>query len=80
MADFNFCGPAYTANSPYQDCQELINWYLEKDPTKADGERGQWTLYPTPGLVFKLGPTVTPPPSGHAGQPIGLLLALTYAS
>lgn len=56
MADFGFVGPAYTAPSPYQNCQELINWFLEKDPTKADGERGQWTMYPLPGLVTKLVP------------------------
>lgn len=53
MADFGFVGPAYGAPSPYQDCQELINWYLEKDPYKKDGERGQYTMYPTPGLVLK---------------------------
>jgi hypothetical protein len=77
--DFGFCGPAYTANSPYQDSQELINWYLEKDPTKADGERGQFTLYPTPGLVLKLGPVVIVP-GARTGMPMGLLLALTYAT
>lgn len=79
MPDFNFCGPAYTAASPYQDSQELINWYLEKDPTKKDGERGQFSLYPTPGLVLKLGPPVIIPPVGNSGSPIGLLLALTHA-
>lgn len=78
MSDFGFCGPAYTAASLYQDDQELINWYLEKDPNKADGQRGQYALYPTPGLVAKLGPPSTP--TGRAGTPIGLLLALTYAT
>lgn len=56
MADFGLVGPAYSAPSPYQDSQELINWYLEKDPLKADGDRGQYTMYPTPGLVVKCTP------------------------
>jgi len=53
MPDFGFVGPAYTAPSIYQDAQELINWYLEADPNIADGARGKYTLYPTPGLVLK---------------------------
>lgn len=56
MADFGFCGPAYGAPSLTQDDQELINWFLEKDPLKEDGERGQYTMYPTPGLVLKCTP------------------------
>lgn len=78
--DFGFCGPAYTAASIYQDAQELINWYLEKDPNKADGDRGQYALYPTPGLVFKIGPPAIVPPTGTIGTPIGLLLILTHAT
>lgn len=59
MPNFDgFIGAAYTAASPTQDCQELINWYPETDPTKfsgspADGvpaQRGVTALYPTPGL------------------------------
>lgn len=53
MSDFGLVGPAYQAPSIYQDCQELINWRPEKDPYKQDGERGQYTLYPTPGLILK---------------------------
>ena len=56
MADFGFCGPAYVAPSIYQNAQECINWRLEKDLTKADGERGQWSLYPTPGKVTMVTP------------------------
>lgn len=47
--DFGLVGPSYTASSRYQDSQELINWYLEKDPTKQPGERGMYALYPMPG-------------------------------
>lgn len=78
MPDFDFCGPAYTAASLYQDAQELINWYLEKDPNKKDGERGQFSLYPTPGLIAMIAP-FTAPSGGTIGSPIGLLLALTHA-
>jgi hypothetical protein len=50
MPDFGFVGAAYEAPSIYQDAQELINFYPEIDPTKAQGERGVIALYPTPGL------------------------------
>lgn len=60
MPDFGFVGDAYTANSIYQDAQELINWFVENDPRKegkspsgAPAERGDLTLYPTPGLLTK---------------------------
>lgn len=53
MADFGFVGPSYTAPSIYQDAQELINWFAEVDPNKAQGERGVVALYPTPGLTLK---------------------------
>ena len=63
MSDFDFVGSAYTAQSIYQDDQELINWYTEIDPTKQDSAfevqlgrqvtRGVVALYPTPGLVVK---------------------------
>lgn len=53
MSDFGFVGPSYEAPSRTQDDQECINWFAEKDPTKADGERGQYSLYPTPGLILK---------------------------
>ena len=54
MADFGFIGPSYEAPSIYQDAQELINWYGEADPNKAQGERGIVALYPTPGLTALL--------------------------
>ncbi len=62
MSDFNFVGAEYQAASPTQDCQMLVNWYPENDPTKADipttqeneAQRGVLALYPTPGLVTKL--------------------------
>ena len=54
MADFGFIGPSYEAPSIYQDAQELINWYGEVDPNKAQGERGVVALYPTPGLTALL--------------------------
>lgn len=56
MPDFGFVGGAYEAPSITQDAQELINWYCETDPTKAQGERGVIALYPTPGLVSKVQP------------------------
>lgn len=59
MPDFDFVGDAYTANSIYQDDQELINWYVEDDPRKmaksqlGPADRGDLALYPTPGLLAK---------------------------
>lgn len=53
MPDFGFVGPSYTAPSIYQDAQELINWFAEVDPNKAQGERGVVALYPTPGLTLQ---------------------------
>lgn len=62
MPDFTgFVGPAYTAASPTQDCQELINWYPETDSSKFGGspstnipeQRGAIALYPCPGLVTR---------------------------
>ena len=58
MSDFNFVGPAYTAPSITQDAQELICWYIEIDSTKPEGERGRYTLYPTPGLTALCTPAV----------------------
>ena len=65
MADFGFVGPSYVAQSIYQNDQELINWYVETDATKAKSSpegsnaRGHMTLYPAPGLerraVFDVG-------------------------
>jgi hypothetical protein len=55
MPDFGFCADAYSANSIYQDDQELINWMVEDDPRKeaksalGPADRGDLTLYPTPG-------------------------------
>jgi len=54
MPDFGFIGPSYEAPSIYQDAQELINWFAEVDPNKAQGERGVVALYPTPGLTTKI--------------------------
>ncbi len=62
MSDFGFVGQAYEAASLTQDNQQLINWYPEVDPTKADNpntadneaERGVIALYPTPGLVTRV--------------------------
>jgi hypothetical protein len=59
MADFPFVGDAYTANSIYQDDQELINWFVEDDPRKqaksaiGPADRGDLTLYPTPGYILR---------------------------
>lgn len=68
MADFGLVGAAYTAQSITQDDQELINWYVEVDPTKnpgkaedsAPGDRGIKALYPTPGTVVVANPRVGP--------------------
>src|SRR5277367_296397 len=54
--DFGFVGPSYTAPSIYQNDNELQNFFCEKDPNKKDGERGQYTLYPTPGQILKCQP------------------------
>ena len=51
MADFNFVGPSYVANSIYQNDEECINFFVEIDPTKPTGQRGYATLYGTPGLT-----------------------------
>lgn len=32
MPAFGFVGGAYEAPNPFQDCQKLINWYVEIDP------------------------------------------------
>lgn len=39
-----------------------------------------WQFNPFTGALDLLGSSVTPPPPSNAGRPIGLLLALTYAS
>jgi hypothetical protein len=57
VPDFGFCADAYTAPSIYQDAQELINFFIEDDPRKegktpfGPADRGDLTLYPTPGLL-----------------------------
>jgi hypothetical protein len=56
--DFGFCGASYEAPSIYQDAQECINWRIEIDPTKQQGERGRMALYPTPGLTLQVTPQV----------------------
>lgn len=53
MPDFGFVGEAYSALSPTQDAQELVNWYPEVDRTKSPEERGVVALYPTPGFIAK---------------------------
>lgn len=53
MSDFGFLGDAYTAQSIYDNDQELINWYCEVDERKEPGERGHIVFYPTPGLSLK---------------------------
>ncbi len=57
MADFGFINDAYSANSLTQDFQDLVNWFIEDDPRKeaksalGPADRGDLTLYPTPGLI-----------------------------
>ena len=54
MPEFpGFIGPSYIAPSITQDDQELINLFVEIDPTKQQGERGYASLYPTPGLAIR---------------------------
>src|ERR1019366_2583208 len=55
MSDFGFVGPSYQGPSIYQAADELINWFVEKDPLKA-GQRGEYALYPTPGQILKCQP------------------------
>jgi len=52
LSDFDFVGAEYQAASPTQDCQVLLNFYPEVDPTKKPEERGVIALYPTPGTLF----------------------------
>lgn len=59
MPDFGFVNDAYEAPSIYQDDQALVNWFIEDDPRKegksvlGPADRGDLTLYPTPGLVSR---------------------------
>ena len=55
MPDFGFVGPSYEAPSIYQDAQECINFFPEIDPMKPQGERGVIALYPTAGLIQRVG-------------------------
>lgn len=49
MARYPFIGPAYTLASVAADCQQLMNWYLEADETKAG--RSPVYLKRRPGLT-----------------------------
>lgn len=86
MADFGFCGPSYTAPSIYQDAQECINWYLEIDPTKSPGsasappERGQRSLYPTPGQTVLAQPITGEVRSLHVAEGGAVLFAVIGGS
>jgi hypothetical protein len=65
VSDFaGFVGDAYSAPSVTQDTQETINWYVEIDPAKKPGERGQMALYPTPGLTTPVAQLVNAPVRG----------------
>lgn len=82
MPDFGFVGPAYTAASIYQDAQESINWYLERDPLKSSGsatsppERGYKALYPTPGRSIKCQPAAGEVRGMRPVQGASILLAI----
>lgn len=55
-SDFGFVGQAYDAPDPYQDCQRLINWYVE---VSGDGKSKMPTaLLGCPGLnpIIELDP------------------------
>ena len=63
MPAFRFIGASYQAASITQDDQACINWYPETDPEdiprnpwnpQYQGDRGVVTLYPTPGLSYRL--------------------------
>lgn len=49
MPDFGFVGPAYEAANPLQDCQRLINWFVEVD--KNESAKTPVGLLGCPGLV-----------------------------
>lgn len=59
--DFGFVGAAYTASDPYQDRQDLINWYVEV--SQDDKSKTPTALLGCPGLnnIFQL----NAPPSGE---------------
>jgi hypothetical protein len=54
-ADFNFCGPAYTAPMLLQDAQNCINWYVEISGNKAS--KMPMALLGCPGLNPLVQPT-----------------------
>lgn len=60
MPEFGFVGPAYVAASISQDCQDLVNMYLEADVLKTDDnpetphDRGYMAMYGCPGTVTRL--------------------------
>lgn len=49
MPAFNFVGPSYEAANPLQDCQRLINWYVETDQNPS--AKTSVALLGCPGLV-----------------------------
>lgn len=50
MARFGFVGPSYVSQSPNQNAEECINWYVENEES-GDG-RSARSLYPAPGLLL----------------------------
>lgn len=49
MPEFGFVGPAYEAANPLQDCQRLINWFVETD--RNEQAKTPVGLLGVPGLV-----------------------------
>lgn len=49
FGDFSFVGGEDTTANPYQDAQQLINWFVEASPSKAAKE--VTGLLGTPGLI-----------------------------
>lgn len=43
-----FIGPSYVSQSPYADCEDLINWYVEE--IEGPGRSVRAAFYPTPGV------------------------------
>lgn len=44
----SFVGPSYVSQSPYADCEDLFNWYVEE--IESQGRTTRSAFYPTPGV------------------------------
>lgn len=74
MAQFGFCGPTYTSQSPVADAERCVNLYPEQ--LESSGGKSAYALYPTPGLKTYVdlgGPSIR----GMVSPAIGIILAVS---